>query len=121
MQDIRQTATRSTSVGSAAVRALSAFGNGSLTGNSRPATPSSNVSALSFVPVEKEGIVSQKISRLLAERNNSAQLQQINIEGVKKILENSSSQNGKNDSWKEDQEVGNLITIFYNNNNCNYN
>ncbi|XP_008556142.1 hamartin [Microplitis demolitor] len=109
VKDIRQTATRSTSVGSAAVRALSAFGNGSLTGNSRPATPSSNVSALSFVPVEKEGIVSQKISRLLAERNNSAQLQQINIEGVKKILENSSSQNGKNDSWKEDQEVVEIV------------
>ncbi|XP_011314218.1 hamartin [Fopius arisanus] len=110
VKDIRQVSSRQPPLGSAAVRALGAFGNGSLTGNSRPSTPTfinSNASAFSGIGGSGDGgILSQKINRLVADRQSVLQTQRsFNFEGVGRGLESSPGRNGKNDSWKEDQEV----------------
>ncbi|XP_063984171.1 hamartin [Diachasmimorpha longicaudata] len=110
VKDIRQVSSRQPPLGSAAVRALGAFGNGSLSGNSRPSTPTfvnSHASAFSGIGSSGDGgILSQKINRLVADRQNVLQTQRsFNFEGLGRGPENSPGRNGKNDSWKEDQEV----------------
>lgn len=117
---MRQGLTRQPPVGSSAVRALSALGNGALSGTSRPSTPTPFISSGSAFTIPGIGggdsnVLSQKISRLVADRQNVLQQSQrssFNSEGIAKIMETSPNQNGKNDSWNEDQEVKTLTITF---------
>lgn len=89
-------------VGSAAVRALSGFGNGA--SNSRPSTPTS--SDFSHNPY-----ANQRLTKLMAEKSSFLQQNQFQqlqkstcgVEEEMRLLD--IDQNGKNDSWQEDQEV----------------
>lgn len=108
-QDLRQLPNRQLPVGSSAVRALGGFGNG-MGGSSRPLTPT----PLNLTSVLGSGdnsyILSQKLGKVMADRQNAAAFQQpissrpISNEDLKSI-DTENLPNGKNDSWKEDQEV----------------
>lgn len=109
---MRQLSIRAPPIGSAAVRALTALGNGGHANNSRPSTPiitNTNLSAFVVSGIgsgDGGGLLSQKINRLVTERQNVLQSQKsFNIEGIGRMLDNNTTQNGKNDSWNEDQEV----------------
>ncbi|KAK0180659.1 hypothetical protein PV327_003022 [Microctonus hyperodae] len=113
---MRQLSIRAPPIGSATVRALTAFGNGGHANNSRPSTPiitNTNFSAFVGSGIgsgDGTGLLSQKVNRLMAERQNTLQSQKsFNMEGIKRILDNNTTQNGKNDSWNEDQEVLEIV------------
>ncbi|KAK0177253.1 hypothetical protein PV328_001325 [Microctonus aethiopoides] len=116
VKDMRQLSIRAPPIGSAAVRALTALGNGGHANNSRPSTPiitNTNFSAFVVSGIgsgDGGGLLSQKINRLVTERQNVLQSQKsFNIEGIGKMLDNNTTQNGKNDSWNEDQEVLEIV------------
>lgn len=104
--------TRQIPTGSGAVRALTAFGNGTVGPSSRPSTP---------VPVNPpvsgsligggdgnnaHGLLSHKISKIMADRQTITQQKSfVNVDEDGRISEMDTNQNGKNDSWQEDQEV----------------
>lgn len=117
VKDIRQgtTTKQPQLIGSAAVRALGAFGNGSLSLShphhssrslSRPSTPTLNNSFGGGETSTDTCILSQKINRLVVERQ-SVQSRR----SAFNFLENNSSQNSNrtNDSWNEDQEVTAIV------------
>ena len=112
---MRQGSTKQIPVGSTAVRALSALGNGALSGTSRPSTPIAfiNSTGSAFTTPGfgsgETSALSNKISKLVAERQ-SQRTTFNTVENIGKIMETSPNQNGKNDSWKEDQEVSNRVT-----------
>lgn len=107
IKDLRQLP-RQTSVNSSAVRSLSGFGNGVLSSSSRPQTPSPL--NLSNLPGEqmKGDLLSQKLGKVFAERQNVLQQNWKPImnseEEIKDIV-----QNCKSDSWQEDQEVSDIV------------
>ncbi|XP_012279435.1 hamartin [Orussus abietinus] len=120
VKDLRQLSTRQLPVGSSAVRALGGFGNGPLGTNSRPSTPvSTNPTSLGFAVSglggggDSHSILSQKINRLVAERQTVLQQSQtmspVNVEPDTRTEEVDLSQDGKNDSWQEDQEVLEIV------------
>jgi len=91
------------------VRALNALGNGT---SSRPLTPTSiNSSSVSGVKsaesaANTHGFLSNRLSKIMTDRQNVLQSQKLNNnEENGRLLEMAISQNGKNDSWQEDQEV----------------
>lgn len=127
-QDLRQLPARLAPTSSAAVRALSSFGNG-LSNESRPSTPTTiNVSSAGMPSgvsgtadsnsnsTNSHAILSQKINKLFAERQTSQlgysqtsipsdfELSNDNLRGIRD-LDGYLSQNGSNDFWQEDQEV----------------
>lgn len=92
------------------MRALSALGNGT---SSRPSTPtpvnSSSVSGVKSADgtANTHGFLSNRLSKIMIDRQNALQSQKSlnNTEENERLLEMAISQNGKNDSWQEDQEV----------------
>lgn len=109
MQDLRKLSTRQAPLGSNAVRALNALGNGT---SSRPSTPtpinSSSVSGVKSTDVaaNTHGFLSNRLSKIMTDRQNvQSQRSLCNSEENARLLEMAVSQNGKNDSWQEDQEV----------------
>lgn len=92
------------------MRALNALGNGT---SSRPSTPtpinSSSVSGVKSTDVtaNTHGFLSNRLSKIMTDRQNVLQSQKSlsNSEENGRLLEMAISQNGKNDSWQEDQEV----------------
>ncbi|XP_015607620.1 hamartin [Cephus cinctus] len=117
VKDLRQLSTRQPPLGSAAVRSLGNFGNGSLAGNSRPPTPtplnsSTGLFVSGDVAINSQTILSQKIGKMVAERQSFLQQTQVtnssDMDG--RILDIELNQNGKNDSWQEDQEVLEIVS-----------
>lgn len=100
-------------MGSAAVRALSAFGNGTVGSSSRPSTPiplNPPAAACSIIgsgdASNTHGFLSHKLSKIIADRQGiSQQKSSANVEEDGKLSEVETNQNGKNDCWQEDQEV----------------
>lgn len=96
-------------MGSSAVRALNALGNGT----SRPSTPtpinSSSVSGVkgADIAANTHGFLSNRLSKIMTDRQNVLQSQKSlnSNEENGRFLEMTISQNGKNESWQEDQEV----------------
>ncbi|XP_046815963.1 hamartin [Vespa crabro] len=124
VKDVRKLSTRPAPVGSAAVRALSILSNGAVTQTSRPSTPVPlNPSILSIASsgmnsgdtgVNVQGFLSQKISKLIADRQTAVQQPQkliTNTEDDNSVVETDISQNCKNDSWQEDQEVLEIVSF----------
>lgn len=106
------------------MRALSALGNGTIGTTSRPSTPTpmnTSISTISGsgaksgdITMNTQGFFSKKLNKIIADRQ-SVVLQQsqkplINSEEERRLVEVDISQNGKNDSWQEDQEV--LVTYL---------
>lgn len=92
-------------LGSSAVRALGGFGNGTLSVNSRPTTPSTETS---------HAIVVQKLGKIMSERQNLNAIRQKSALSITDDDDKSHEdwvtvihqQNGKNEySCQEDQEV----------------
>ncbi|XP_034946883.1 hamartin [Chelonus insularis] len=111
VKELRQ-ASRHTPI-SSAVRALGSFGNGVLSNNSRPSTPiSNNINASAFVAITntESRIFSQKMDRIFADRHSIVQAHAISLECVDKVGDQNTNQNGKNDSWNEDQEVSEIVS-----------
>ncbi|XP_012528539.1 hamartin [Monomorium pharaonis] len=115
VKDLRKLSTRQAPIGSSAVRALNALGNGT---SSRPSTPtpinSSSVSGIKGVDTaaNTHGFLSNRLSKIMADRQNVLQSQKSsnNNEENGRLLEMAISQNGKNDSWQEDQEVLEIVS-----------
>lgn len=91
------------------MRALNALGNGT---SSRPSTPtsinSSSVSGIKSADVaaNTHGFLSNRLSKIMTDRQNVQSQKLLNSsEENGRLLEMVISQNGKNDSWQEDQEV----------------
>lgn len=88
------------------MRAINALGNGT---SSRPSTPTSvNSSSASGVkntdiPTNTHGFLSHRLSKIMTDRQSQKLI--INNEENDRLLEMAVSQNGKTDSWQEDQEV----------------
>lgn len=86
-------------------------------GNSRPSTPNSVISSLNFMSgdgaVRTSSILSSKLEKIQADRMNAFQFSQ-RPKDVSNDTDNLSeadiSQNGKNDSWQEDQEVSHIVS-----------
>lgn len=101
------------------MRALNALGNGT---SSRPSTPtpinSSSVSGVKSIDVaaNTHGFLSNRLSKIMSDRQNVLQSQRslCNSEENGRLLEMAISQNGKNDSWQEDQEVCAVINSVLN-------
>ncbi|XP_077271959.1 tuberous sclerosis 1 protein hamartin isoform X3 [Temnothorax americanus] len=115
VKDLRKLSTRQTPLGSSAVRALNALGNGT---SSRPSTPTpvnpSSVSGVKSADVaaNTHGFLSNRLSKIMTDRQNVLQSQKSlsNSEENGRLLEMAVSQNGKNDSWQEDQEVLEIVS-----------
>ncbi|XP_012227848.1 hamartin isoform X2 [Linepithema humile] len=112
VKDLRKLSTRQAPlVASSAVRALNALGNGT---SSRPSTPTSvNSSSTSGVkntdiPTNTHGFLSQRLSKIMSDRQSQKLI--INNEENARFLEMAVSQNGKTDSWQEDQEVLEIVS-----------
>lgn len=102
-------------MGSTAVRALNALGNGTIGTSSRPSTPTpTNSSAISGSvarssdTVNTHGTLSYRLNKIITERQSVLRQSQKSLTSSEedgRLLEMDISQNGKNDSWQEDQEV----------------
>lgn len=99
-------------MGSGTVRALNVALNNSA--SSRPSTPtpinSLSINAMRSMDIagNTHGFLSQRLSKIMVDRQNVLQQPQklmSNSEENGRLLEMAISQNGKNDSWQEDQEV----------------
>ncbi|XP_011686889.1 PREDICTED: hamartin [Wasmannia auropunctata] len=112
VKDLRKLSTRQAPLGSSAVRALNALGNGT---SSRPSTPtpvnSSGVKSTD-IAANTHGFLSNRLSKIMTDRQNVLQSQKSlsNSEENGRLLEMAISQNGKNDSWQEDQEVLEIVS-----------
>ena len=88
------------------MRALNALGNGT---SSRPSTPTSVNSGIKSadIAVNTHGFLSNRLNKIMVDRQNVFQSQKSlsSSEENGRLLEMAISQNGKNDSWQEDQEV----------------
>ncbi|XP_043585583.1 hamartin isoform X4 [Bombus pyrosoma] len=98
--------------GSCAVRALTGFGNGTVGSSSRPSTPIPlNPSVSSSIigsgdTNNAHGFFSHKLSKIIADRQAISQTKSsINVDEDGRFPEMNTNQNGKNDSWQEDQEI----------------
>nr|XP_033340939.1 hamartin [Megalopta genalis] len=111
VKDIRKVPTRQGHVGSAAVRALGTFGNGTVGLNSRPSTPTSSTIGTGDGN-NAQGFISHKISKIIADRQavKEQQKSSANLEEDARLAEIDTNQNGKNDSWQEDQEVLEIVS-----------
>lgn len=99
------------------MRALNALGNGTTSASSRPSTPTPiNSSALisgsaarsGDIATNTHGFLSQRLNKIMVDRQSVLRQSQksfTNNEEDARFLEMDISQNGKNDSWQEDQEV----------------
>lgn len=105
--------TRQAPLGSSAVRALNILGNGTI-GTSRPSTPTPSNPPVSMISgtrsmdiaMNMHGPLSHRLNKVIVERQNAHhQKSSTNNEEDGRLLEIDMSQNGKNDSWQEDQEV----------------
>lgn len=112
VQDLRKISSRQVPGGSAAVRALTAFGNGTIGSSSRPSTPiplnppAIAGSIIGSGDATAHGFLSHKLSRIIADRQNvNQQKSSVGADEDGRLLEVEANQNGKNDSWQEDQEV----------------
>lgn len=95
------------------MRALNALGNGT-SASSRPSTPtplnfsmSGSTARSGDIVMNAHGFLSQKLNKIMSDRQSVRQFQKplANNEEDAKLSEMDISQNGKNDSWQEDQEV----------------
>lgn len=98
--------------GSCAVRALTGFGNGTVGSSSRPSTPIPLNPSVSGSIIgsgdtnNAHGFFSHKLSKIIADRQAISQIKSsINVDEDGRFPEMNTNQNGKNDSWQEDQEV----------------
>ncbi|XP_039310826.1 hamartin isoform X2 [Solenopsis invicta] len=114
VKDLRKLSTRQAPIGSSAVRALNALGNGT---SSRPSTPtlinSSSVSVKGAdIASNTHGFLSNRLGKIMTDRQNVLQSQKSvnSSEENGRLLEMAISQNGKNDSWQEDQEVLEIVS-----------
>lgn len=96
-------------MGSSAVRALNVLSNSA---SSRPSTPTSINSSSSAVrnmdiAGNTHGFLSNRLNKIMTDRQSVLQQQRSvsNSEENGRLLEMAISQNGKNDSEQEDQEV----------------
>ncbi|XP_043514141.1 hamartin isoform X1 [Frieseomelitta varia] len=117
VKDLRKMSTRQVPTGSCAVRALTAFGNGTVGPNSRPSTPiplnpSVSGSAIGSGDTNNaHGFIPHKLSKLIADRQTiNQQRSSINVDEDGRFSEMNTHQNGKNDSWQEDQEVLEIVS-----------
>ncbi|CAK9803346.1 TSC1 [Anthophora plagiata] len=117
VKDLRKVSTRQVPTGSAAVRALTAFGNGTLGPSSRPSTPIPlNPSISGSMIGSGDGnnahvFLSHKLSKIIADRQVVTQPKSsVNVEEDGRLSEMDTNQNGKNDSWQEDQEVLEIVS-----------
>ncbi|XP_014474837.1 PREDICTED: hamartin [Dinoponera quadriceps] len=121
VKDLRKVSTRQLPLqGSSAVRALNALGNGTAGASSRPSTPTpinSSVpisgSATRSGDIAMNTLLSQRLSKIMTDRQSVLRQPQrslINNEEDVRLLEMDISQNGKNDSWQEDQEVLEIVS-----------
>lgn len=106
---MRKLSTRQLPVGSSAVRALNALGNGT---SSRPSTPtpvslySGSGAKNTDTATSTHGFLSHKLNKIMMDRQSVLQPQKVTSnEENERLLEIAMRQNGKNDSWQEDQEV----------------
>ncbi|XP_026666826.1 hamartin isoform X2 [Ceratina calcarata] len=125
VKDLRK---RQVPAGSAAVRALSAFSNGAIIGaTSRPSTPilpsnNASMSASSTIGSGEannaHGFLSHKLCKIIADRQTSTvdvaathsqQKLSVNVDEDGRFSEADVNQNGKNDSWQEDQEILEIV------------
>nr|XP_031840496.1 hamartin [Nomia melanderi]XP_031840497.1 hamartin [Nomia melanderi] len=110
VKDIRKVSTRQVPVGSAAVRALTTFGNGTVGLSSRPSTPTSSMIGTGDGN-NAHGFITHKISKIIADRQTvKEQKPSANVEEDARFAEIDTNQNGKTDSWQEDQEVLEIVT-----------
>ncbi|XP_033175305.1 tuberous sclerosis 1 protein hamartin isoform X4 [Bombus vancouverensis nearcticus] len=98
--------------GSCAVRALTGFGNGTVGSSSRPSTPIPLNPSVSGTIIgsgdtnNAHGFFSHKLSKIIADRQAISQTKSsINVDEDGRFPEMNTNQNGKNDSWQEDQEI----------------
>ncbi|XP_076285859.1 tuberous sclerosis 1 protein hamartin isoform X2 [Lasioglossum baleicum] len=112
VKDVRKLSTRQVPVSSAAVRALTTFGNGTVGLNSRPSTPTSSSTIGTGDGNNAHGFISHKISKIIADRQAVKEQQKpsVNAEEDGRFAEIDTNQNGKNDSWQEDQEVLEIVS-----------
>ncbi|XP_053994327.1 hamartin [Hylaeus volcanicus] len=120
VKDLRKLSAKQVPVGSAAVRALSAFGNGTVGSNSRPSTPvplNPSASATTSFTIgsgdgsNAHGFLSHRISKIIADRQGVSQPRPSgNVDENGRFSEVDTNQNGKNDSWQEDQEVLEIVS-----------
>ncbi|EFN78695.1 hamartin [Harpegnathos saltator] len=122
VKDLRKLSTRQVPLGSSAARALNALGNGTISTSSRPSTPTpvnSSVSVLGStarsgdIAMNTHGFLSQRLNKIMADRQSvlrQSQKSLANNEEDTRLLEMDLSQNGKNDSWQEDQEVLEIVS-----------
>ncbi|KZC04801.1 PREDICTED: hamartin [Dufourea novaeangliae] len=110
VKDLRKLS-RQMPVGSAAVRALTTFGNGTVGLSSRPSTPTGSMIG-SGDSSNAHGYISHKISKIITDRQNVKEQQKpsANAEEDGRFGETDTNQNGKNDSWQEDQEVLEIVS-----------
>ncbi|XP_070168079.1 hamartin isoform X1 [Polyergus mexicanus] len=116
VKDLRKLTTRQAPLGSNAVRALNALSNSA---SSRPSTPtsinSSSTGAVRSMDItgNAHGFLSHRLSKIMTDRQSVLQQPQklvSNNEENGRLLEMAISQNGKNDSWQEDQEVLEIVS-----------
>ncbi|KAL6435574.1 hypothetical protein ACFW04_005493 [Cataglyphis niger] len=116
VKDLRKLTTRQAPLGSNAVRALNALSNSA---SSRPSTPtlinSSSTGAVRSMDIgNTHGFLSHRLSKIMTDRQNVLQQPQklvSNSEENGRLLEMAISQNGKNDSFEqEDQEVLEIVS-----------
>ncbi|XP_043248738.1 hamartin [Colletes gigas] len=120
VKDLRKLSARQVSVGSGAVRSITVFGNGTAGSSSRPSTPiplNPPVSATTSSTIgsgdgsNAHGFFSHKISKIIADRQGvSQQRSSVNVDENGRFSEVDTNQNGKNDSWHEDQEVLEIVS-----------
>ncbi|KAK9300882.1 hypothetical protein QLX08_006587 [Tetragonisca angustula] len=117
VKDLRKMSTRQVPTGSCAVRALTAFGNGTVGPNSRPSTPIPLNPSVSGCVIgsgdtnNAHGFIPHKLSKLIADRQTiNQQRSSINVDEDGRFSEMNTHQNGKNDSWQEDQEVLEIVS-----------
>ncbi|XP_032671289.1 hamartin isoform X2 [Odontomachus brunneus] len=122
VKDLRKISTRQVPLGSSAVRALNALGNGTTGTSSRPSTPTPINSSVSIsgsaarsgdIAINAPGFLSHKLNKIMADRQSALRQSQkilANNEEDARLLEMDISQNGKNDSWQEDQEVLEIVS-----------
>ncbi|XP_029163759.1 hamartin [Nylanderia fulva] len=113
VKDLRKLTTRQAPLGSSAVRALNALSNSA---SSRPSTPTSvnSSSAVRSMDVagNTHGFLSNRLNKIMTDRQSVLQQQRSvsNSEENGRLLEMAISQNGKNDSEQEDQEILEIVS-----------
>ncbi|OAD53452.1 Hamartin [Eufriesea mexicana] len=117
VKDLRKLSTRQIPTGSAAVRALTAFGNGTIGPSSRPSTPIPLNPSVSGSIIgsgdanNAHGFFSHKLTKIITDRQTVTQQKSlVTTDEDGRFSEIDMHQNGKNDSWQEDQEVLEIVS-----------